>query len=60
LFVELGAVVGILIDPDKRTLTIHRPNQSPVTLCDGDTLKVPELLPGWELAISELWPPVFD
>jgi len=60
LFVELGAVVGILIDPDKRTLTVYRPNQSPVTLCDGDTLTVPELLPGWELTISELWPPVFD
>ena len=60
LFLELGAVVGILIDPDKRTLTVYRPNQSPVTLCDGDILTVPELLPGWELAISELWPPVFD
>jgi Uma2 family endonuclease len=60
LFLELGAVVGILIDPDKRDLTVYRPNQSPVTLCDGDILTVPELLPGWELAISELWPPVFD
>jgi Uma2 family endonuclease len=60
LFLELGAVVGILIDPDKRTLTVYRLNQSPVTLGDGDTLTVPELLPGWELAISELWPPVFD
>lgn len=60
LFLELGAVVGILIDPDKRTLTVYRLNQSPVTLCDGDVLTVPELLPGWELAISELWPPVFD
>jgi Uma2 family endonuclease len=53
-------VVGILIDPDKRTLTVYRLNQSPVTLGDKDTLTVPELLPGWELAISELWPPVFD
>jgi len=60
LFLELGAVVGILIDPDKRTLTVYRPNQSPATLCDGDTLTLPELLPGWELTISELWPPVFD
>jgi Uma2 family endonuclease len=60
LFLELGAVVGILIDPDKRDLTVYRLNQSAVTLCDGDILTVPELLPGWELAISELWPPVFD
>lgn len=60
LFLELGAVVGILIDPDKRTLVVYRRNESPLTLCDGDTLTVPELLPGWELAIAELWPPVFD
>jgi Uma2 family endonuclease len=22
--------------------------------------KIPELFPGWELPITELWPPVFD
>jgi Uma2 family endonuclease len=60
LFLELGAVIGILIDPDKRELTVYRPNQSPVLLKDGDTLTVPELLSGWELAVSELWPPEFD
>jgi Uma2 family endonuclease len=60
LFLKLGAVVGILIDPDKLTVTIYRLNQQAVVLKDGDTLTVDELLPGWELAISELWPPVFD
>ena len=25
-----------------------------------DTLTIPELLPGWELQISEIWPPVFE
>ncbi|HEY9597133.1 MAG TPA: Uma2 family endonuclease, partial [Cyanophyceae cyanobacterium] len=60
LFLKLGAVVGILIDPDKRTVTVYRLNQPAVVLQDGDTLTVDELLPGWELAISELWPPVFD
>ena len=60
LFLKLGSVVGILIDPDKREVAVYRLDQNTVTLKDGDTLTVPELLPGWELAISELWPPVFD
>lgn len=29
-------------------------------LVDGDRLTVPDLLPGWEVAMSELWSPVFD
>ena len=60
LFLKLGTQVGILIDPDKFTLTVYRLNQPAVVLKDGDTLTIPELLPGWELAVSELWSPEFD
>jgi Uma2 family endonuclease len=60
LFLQLGSTVGILIDPDKLTVTVYRLNQAPVMLQNGDTLTLPELLPGWELAVSELWPPEFD
>ena len=58
MFLELGAV-GILIDPDKLTLTVYRLKQEPVVLRDGDTLTLPDLLPDWELLISDLWPPEF-
>lgn len=60
LFLELGCTVGILIDPDKLTLTVYRLNQEPIVLQDNDKLTLPELLPGWELTVSELWPPVFE
>ena len=60
LFLQLGSTVGILIDPDKLTVTVYRPNQDPVVLQSGDILTLPELLPGWELAISDLWPLEFD
>jgi Uma2 family endonuclease len=59
-FIELGAQVGILIDPDEETLTIYRPTGEAVKLGNEDTLTIPELFPGWELPIVELWPPVFD
>ncbi|NDJ22531.1 Uma2 family endonuclease [Nostoc sp. B(2019)] len=60
LFLQLGCTVGILIDPDKLTLTVYRLNQEPVVLQDNDKLTLPDLLPGWELTVSELWPPVFE
>ena len=59
-FIELGAKVGILIDPDKRTVTIYSPKAEPVVLRDGDIISIPELLPGWEIAVTELWPIDFE
>jgi Uma2 family endonuclease len=60
LFLELGSQVGILIDPDQLTLTVYRRNQEPIILQNDDKLTLPDLLPGWEVTISELWPPVFE
>lgn len=58
-FIELGALVGILIDPDEETVTIYRSTGEPKVLENGDILTRPELVPGWELPITELWPPIF-
>src|SRR4028118_416863 len=58
-FIELGAQVGILIDPDEETVTVYRQEGEPIVLGNEDILTVTELFPGWELQISELWPPIF-
>lgn len=58
-FIELGAVVGIAIDPDEETVTIYRSTGEPTLLGNGDILTIPELVPGWELPVSELWSPIF-
>ena len=59
-FFEVGTQVGILVDPRSRTVEVYRPGQeTPQMLQDGDVLTVPELLPGWSVAISDLWPLVF-
>ena len=58
-FIELGAIVGILIDPDRETVKIYRPNSEPIVLENEDVLTIPELFPGWEVAITQLWPPIF-
>ncbi|NET39897.1 MAG: Uma2 family endonuclease, partial [Cyanothece sp. SIO1E1] len=46
--------------PRIHTMEVYRPGEDMVLLQDGDTLTVPELLPGWELPVSDVWAPVFD
>lgn len=72
LFLRQGVQVSLLIDPDKRTVRTYRPSSLrqdaegeevifPTTILkDGDTLTIPDLFPGWELPISNLWPPVYE
>jgi Uma2 family endonuclease len=60
LFLELGARIGILINPDELTVSVYRPNGDIEVLTGNDKLTITELFPGWEVAISELWPPVFE
>jgi Uma2 family endonuclease len=60
LFLSLGSKVGILIDPDEQTATIYRTTGEPIVFNNADKLTIPELFPGWELAVSDIWPPVFD
>lgn len=60
MFLSLGAIVGILIDPDRETVTVYRPTGESTVLGNGEVLTIPELFPGWELPIAEVWPPVFD
>lgn len=49
-----------MVDPRTRTMEVYRPQQEKVILQDSDTLTVPELLPGWELAVADVWAPEFD
>jgi Uma2 family endonuclease len=60
LFLEQGAKVGLLIDPDEQTVTCDRQGSERIIFKNGETLTLPELLPEWELPVSELWSPVFD
>ncbi|HAA27485.1 MAG TPA: hypothetical protein DCE56_07120 [Cyanobacteria bacterium UBA8553] len=58
-FLSLGTNVGILVNPEKHTVEIYRSDKDVVVLGDGDVLTIPELLPGWEVAIADLWSPEF-
>jgi len=59
-FLELGTKVGMLVDPDRQTVTLYRTNTDSMTLQTDDKLTIPDLLPGWEITVSDLWPPIFE
>jgi Uma2 family endonuclease len=59
-FLAQGTQVGVLINPEQRWVELRRNGQEPMTLRDGDVLTLPDLLPGWEVQVSELWSPVFE
>lgn len=71
LFLAQGVQVGILINPDKQVVSIYRkagiapddPEEvilQKTTLQNDDILTIPELFPGWEIAISRFWPTVYE
>ncbi|MFB8789372.1 MAG: Uma2 family endonuclease [Potamolinea sp.] len=60
LFLEQGTLVGLLIDPDEQTVAMHPQGGEVIVLSNEDTLTVPEILPEWELPVSQVWPTVFD
>lgn len=59
-FLSQGTQVGILVNPENCTVRVFRSEAAVVTLQNGDMLTLPDLLPGWSVAVSELWSPVFD
>lgn len=59
-FLQQGTQVGVLVNPEDCTVTVFQPDAEATTLHDGDVLTLPDLLPGWSVAVSDLWSPVFD
>ncbi|QIR40316.1 Uma2 family endonuclease [Tolypothrix sp. PCC 7910] len=59
-FLSLGTTVGILLNPDEQVVEVYNVGKEVIVLHNGDVLTVPELLPGWEVPVSDLWPVEFD
>lgn len=51
-----GGIVEVwVVDPDKRTLEVHRADQTPERLTTTDTLTSSELLPGFSCPVAEFF-----
>jgi Uma2 family endonuclease len=56
-YFDAGCRVVWIVDPQRRSVTVHRPRSHPVLLTEDDTLTEQELLPGFSLAVREIFPP---
>ena len=54
-WLQAGARLAWVLDPDERTLTVHRLGRPPRTLKTGEFLEGEEVVPGFQVAVAELW-----
>ncbi|MHC4848262.1 MAG: Uma2 family endonuclease [Planctomycetota bacterium] len=54
-WIEAGTLAVWVIDPKERTVTIHEPEQRSLVCREADLLRGGSLLPGLELAVSEVF-----
>jgi len=54
-WLEAGTLACWVVDPRARTVTLHEPGRQPVVLGDGDRITGGQLLPGFELAVRDVF-----
>jgi len=54
-WMENGAALGWLIDPDARTVHVYRPHREPEALADIDHLEGEGPVAGFRLELSDIW-----
>jgi Uma2 family endonuclease len=50
-----GVHVVLVIDPDPRSVEVHRPSRAPITLAETDTLDLGDVLPGFRCSVAEIF-----
>ena len=54
-YLAAGAGMVWVLQPRRRTATVHRPGQNPVVLRDGDHLDSGQVVPGFTCPVNELF-----
>ncbi len=57
-YLRAGVVIVWLFDPAKRTLIEHRAGQEPRTFDVSATVELPDLIPGFQLRLADVFLPV--
>jgi Uma2 family endonuclease len=50
-----GTIAVVVLDPARRTATVHRAQHEPQTYCLGDTLDLSDAVPDFVVAVAELF-----
>jgi Uma2 family endonuclease len=54
-WLEHGTRLVFVVNPRRRTVTVHRPNQQPRVLSGEDMLDGEDVVPGWSVPIRDLF-----
>lgn len=54
-WLSAGTRAVIVVDPRKKIVSVHRPSKQVLVLVEGDVLEVPDIVPGWSVAVSEIF-----
>jgi Uma2 family endonuclease len=57
-YLAAGANAVIVVSPRAREVWIHRAQGSPESFGAGQTVELPDLLPGWSLPLADLFAPL--
>ena len=50
-----GTRMVIVVDPRRRTASVHLPGQAPVTLFESDILDGGDVVPGWSMPVADIF-----
>jgi len=54
-WLEAGTLVVVVVNPRNRTVKVHRSPNDITTLEESDSLDVGDVLPGWRMAIKDIF-----
>jgi len=54
-WLEAGSLAVWVVDPRERTVTVHEPSRGPRVLSESDRVHGGEALPGFDLAVREIY-----
>jgi Uma2 family endonuclease len=54
-YLNAGVAVVLVVDPQRQTVTIYRPDQPEETLAQEDDLSLPDVLPGFSVKVAALF-----
>ncbi len=54
-WLEAGASMVVVVNPRNRTATVRVAGMNPVILGEGDTLEGGDIVPGWRMAVADIF-----
>ncbi len=54
-YLTSGVDAVIIVDPDLKSVELHRPSRAMLTLADADTLDLDDVLPGFHCRVGEMF-----